>query len=384
MFVHSERLQHVLDARHYHDPTLATLEDERIFARDWQFACSHSEVSRPGEFVTFWIGSTPVIVRNFDGAVRAFVNVCPHRHSMLTGEEHGRCDVLRCQYHGWEFKADGRTGRIPEPKAFRPWDREHSHLRRLRLERCGDLWFVNPDPDAEDLEHVMGPMFEIVDAELRTPDWFLGDRWDFDNDCNWKVPSENTLESYHIQAVHPTWFDGGLPAEGHSDHVLGGSYSMLTFNDDVPLIRDAARARRWMGGTPKRLYRHLFLNPNTTVMLSDSFAYVSSCVPTSPTTCRIRTRVYGYRGPRLGRGPAAVRAAVVRRIAFRVGRRQMKRIFAEDRTIYVEQQRGLCASHQPGVIGTREERVWALQRYVADRIGEGRRTKSEGREASPR
>ena len=47
----------------------------------------------------------------------------------------------------------------------------------------------------------------------------------------------------------------------------------------------------------------------------------------------------------------------------------MKQIFNQDREIYAAQQQGLQSSPHPGVIGSREERVFQFQAYVCDRLG---------------
>src|SRR5918995_701064 len=84
---------------------------------------ARSELANPGDFLTFDLLETPILLRNFDGELRALLNVCPHRHSKLTEKPRGNTEKLRCQYHGWEYNAEGGTGKIPDAKAFRPWDR---------------------------------------------------------------------------------------------------------------------------------------------------------------------------------------------------------------------------------------------------------------------
>ena len=44
-----------------------------------------------------------------------------------------------------------------------------------------------------------------------------------------------------------------------------------------------------------------------------------------------------------------------------------KQVFAEDAAIYQGVQKGVAASPHPGVIGTREERIYYFQKYVLDR-----------------
>ena len=46
----------------FSDPELFELEQRYIFERTWQFLALESEVARPNDFVTGWIGRTPVLV----------------------------------------------------------------------------------------------------------------------------------------------------------------------------------------------------------------------------------------------------------------------------------------------------------------------------------
>jgi len=86
--------------------------------------------------------------------------------------------------------------------------------------------------------------------------------------------------------------------------------------------------------------------------------------PTSPATCRVRHYVFALHGA--GRGLLApVVARLVRLGVLRV----TKQLFLEDATIYEEVQRGLVASPHAGVIGTREERIYAFQGFVLGRCG---------------
>jgi carboxynorspermidine decarboxylase len=72
-------------------------------------------VPAPGDFLTARVVQEPVfILRGQDGAVRGFLNVCPHRSAeLLTGQ--GRLDRGRivCAYHGWCFDARGACVNAP-------------------------------------------------------------------------------------------------------------------------------------------------------------------------------------------------------------------------------------------------------------------------------
>lgn len=46
-------------------------------------------------------------------------------------------------------------------------------------------------------------------------------------------------------------------------------------------------------------------------------------------------------------------------------------VLRQDAAVYTSVQRGLQASDGGGVLGAREERVWAFQRWLVDALGDG-------------
>jgi phenylpropionate dioxygenase-like ring-hydroxylating dioxygenase large terminal subunit len=97
----------------YADPAVARLEQERIFRRAWQYAGHAGEVAEPGSFATARAGDVPVVlVRDADGELRAFLNVCRHRGSELA-DGAGRARSLRCPYHAWTYGLDGSLRAAP-------------------------------------------------------------------------------------------------------------------------------------------------------------------------------------------------------------------------------------------------------------------------------
>ena len=300
-------------------------------------------------------------VRAADGTVHAYLNVCSHRHSMLTCLPRGSSPSLRCQYHGWEYTADGRTARIPDAQSFRPFDRENSCLRPFRVDTCGELVFVNLSDDGVSLRDWLGPLWD------RWAPGFSGayrhaTTWEQDFPCNWKVVLENSLESYHIPQVHPKTFKT-FPEEANAWHELTERFTSFK---TVPPDEFATRAERWiarrLGVEPVNEYWHRVLHPHATGSLLTSFRMMQCVFPTGPRTCRYRCIFFTLRGRR--RGPFAwALYRMLRAIATYVG----KQVFAEDASIYEGVQRGLDASPHRGVIGTREERIHVFQKYVLDR-----------------
>ena len=92
----------------YTDPDIYALDLSAIFEREWIFVCATCEVPKPGSFVTVTIGRSPIIVlRDREGAIRAFFNTCRHRGSRLCDAERGHAPALICPYHRWTYRLDG-------------------------------------------------------------------------------------------------------------------------------------------------------------------------------------------------------------------------------------------------------------------------------------
>ncbi|VTR91632.1 rieske (2fe-2s) domain-containing protein : Rieske (2Fe-2S) domain-containing protein OS=Rhodopirellula baltica WH47 GN=RBWH47_04923 PE=4 SV=1: Rieske: Ring_hydroxyl_A [Gemmata massiliana] len=359
MFTHQSHLLHLLRSEHYTSEAHYRSELRHLFGPAWHPLATVGELARSGDFLTFDLLETPILVRNFDGELRAFLNVCPHRHSRLTDKARGHAEKLRCQYHGWEFNKEGGTGKIPDAKAFRPWDRENACLKRFRLETCGELVFVNLSDTGPALREWLDPVWEAWQS------YGAGYRhaatWEADFPCNWKVVLENSLESYHMPEVHPRTL-GPFPPEENAWHELSDRFSSFK---TIPPRDFAARAQGWfvrrLGAPVTGGYWHRVVHPHVTGASMDAFRMLQCVFPTGPTTCRYRSILFTLRGAR--RGPLAwALYRVLRSIATRVARQ----VFAEDGAVYGGAQAGLAASPHAGVIGTREERIGSFQRYVLD------------------
>lgn len=360
MFTNQTHLRHLLRPHHYTSEEQYRAELRHLFLPAWHPLATVGELSRPGDFLTFDLLDTPILLRNFDGELRAFLNVCPHRHSRLTDRPRGNTERLRCQYHGWEFKKDGSTGQIPDARAFRPWDRENSCLRPFRVETCGELVFVNLSDTGVSLREWLGPLWDRWEPGFGGA-FRYAMTWEQDFPCNWKVVLENSLESYHIPQVHPKTFKT-YPDEPICWHELDPRFT--TFRTAVPqdyVGRWQARLVRWLGEPVTGHYWHHARHPHVTFSSLDVHRMMMCVFPTGPTTCRYRSIVYTLRGRRRGPLSWAV-GRFLRPIVVSVG----KKVFGEDGSIYGAVQRGMAASPHAGVIGTREERIYEFQKYVLD------------------
>ena len=364
MFQHQHSLRHLLRPEHYCSESHFQLEMEKLFRPAWQLVAAKSELPKHGDFLTLELCGRPILIRNSAGRFLAYENICTHRHCLLSDVDYGSQPLLRCQYHGWEFDDQGRTAKIPDAKCFRPWDRENSRLNMFRLEACGDLLFVSLDPAAPSLRDWLQPFYEETTHAFSSPMWKMMYVWDYDCDSNWKVPAENTLESYHVPALHQKFFGDFLPSEENSEHLLNERHTALTYTGTSKVEHWQARLNRWLGGQPTLKYLHRHIHPNTILVSTDTINYALMYLPTSATTVRIRVRMFAIRGTR--RGPLA---SGVSWLAWRFAMSKTLQVHNEDRGVYAAQQMGLECSHHPGVIGSREERVYVFQKYILESLG---------------
>jgi len=364
MFQHQHSLRHLLRPEHYCSESHFQLEIEKLFHPAWQFVAAKSELPKHGDFLTLELFGRPILIRNSAGHYLAYENICSHRHCLLTNIDFGNQPQLRCQYHGWEYDDEGRTAKIPDAKCFRPWDRENSRLNMFRLESCGDLLFVSRNPDIVSLRDWLDPFYEETAEAFSAPMWKMTYVWEYDCDSNWKVPAENTLESYHVPALHQKFFGDFLPSEEASEHLLNERYTALTYDGTSKLEQLQARLNRWLGGKPTLKYLHRHIHPNTILVSTDTINYALMYMPTSPTTVRIRVRMFAIRGTR--RRPLA---SCVSWLAWRIAKSKTLQVHTEDRDVYAAQQSGLERSRHPGVIGSREERIYVFQKYILESLG---------------
>ena len=181
-------------------------EVERLWKRVWQMACHEDDIPNVGDTYVYEIaGLSFILVRNAPGdgpgAVKAFPNACLHRGRQLCDAHRQGLKVLRCPFHGWSWHLDGKLKEVPSHWDFPSVTEEEYSLPPVSVGHWGGFVFINPDPDAEPLEHFLGDIdrhfsrpftkrYKAAHMVKRLP-------------CNWKVAQEAFMESYHVVGTHP-------------------------------------------------------------------------------------------------------------------------------------------------------------------------------------
>jgi choline monooxygenase len=188
----------------YTDPAAFRLERERIFRRSWSYVGHAGDVAEPGSFRATRASDVPVVlVRDEEGTVRAFLNVCRHRGSLVC-EGSGTRATLQCPYHAWTYGLDGRLLSAPRSEREGGVESEELGLVPLRLETWGPFLFVNPDLDADPLSELLEDVPErISEAGIDVGALRFLQRAEIEYEANWKICAENFLECYHCPTAHP-------------------------------------------------------------------------------------------------------------------------------------------------------------------------------------
>lgn len=207
-----DRQPHSMPGWYYADPALFEVEKNKVFAEGWVCTGHQSEIEKPGAYMTVTIGNENVVVlRDREGAVRAYSNVCRHRGMTLV-EGKGRANVLTCPYHAWSYHLDGQLNKAPYMDEVADFDPQACSLPEFKVEEWLGFIFVNTSGDAKPL----APQLSVLEPHLKnyhpeerhsTETWF--EEWN----TNWKALIENFMEGYHLSVTHPVTLDPITPTE---------------------------------------------------------------------------------------------------------------------------------------------------------------------------
>ncbi len=191
-----------ISTERYTSAAFARLEDERMWPNVWQFAAREEEMPDPGDTVVYEnAGKSFVLVRQEDGDVRAFYNVCLHRGRKLRTAS-GYTRDLKCPFHGFTWNNDGSLKEVPCQWDFAHLQDEKMSLPQLRVDRWQGFIMVSEKQDIEPFREWVGPAVAHYDRwrldECYTAAW-IGKVIP----ANWKATAEAFMEAFHSITTHP-------------------------------------------------------------------------------------------------------------------------------------------------------------------------------------
>ncbi|MEA3216517.1 MAG: hypothetical protein QOJ19_2673 [Acidimicrobiia bacterium] len=188
----------------YSDTHHLELEWRLLFQNLPLIAAHGSELPNTGDFVARDHHGLPLLlVRQADGSVKAFLNVCRHRASRLVGEPSGCERRFTCLFHAWTYSLDGGLVAVPNDDGFPNLDREQYGLVELPVAECLGLVFVGLQPGTRFDGGVLPAELEDEFAAMGLGDYVLERSSTLTGEMNWKLVVDGFLETYHIRFLHP-------------------------------------------------------------------------------------------------------------------------------------------------------------------------------------
>ena len=233
----------LVSRRIFIEPELYQQELDRIFARCWLYLGHESEVPNPGDFKVRTLAGRPLIfTRDTKGQVRAYLNACPHRGTILCRETEGNAKTYQCFYHAWTFANTGELVGIPDPGAYPP-ERGFAAqmgLRTLpRFENYRGFVFVSFALTGDSLREHLGDARDYIDLMADHSEKGLevipGTHL-YSIRGNWKLAVENAMDGYHFSPTHVTFLEylkttGYVTSdEGGRAITLQNGHSVLVFS----------------------------------------------------------------------------------------------------------------------------------------------------------
>lgn len=192
-----------LPQKYFVSPDVFADEQRKIFLKEWLLVDHQSQLPSAGDFFVATVANESLIViRDQQGQIRAFYNVCRHRGSRLKEEACGRTSTIQCPYHAWTYALDGRLMGAPHMDEVSGFDKADYSLPPVNLGLWEGFIFVNLEKNPEPLEKWFAPLsrkFSHWNMSILQP----AKRIEYDVRANWKLMFENYSECYHCPGVHP-------------------------------------------------------------------------------------------------------------------------------------------------------------------------------------
>jgi phenylpropionate dioxygenase-like ring-hydroxylating dioxygenase large terminal subunit len=192
-------------------PEFFELEREAVFRRTWLNIGRVEQLPRKGSYFTRELAvarTSLIVVRDDEGRVRAFHNICRHRGNKLVWkdfpreETSGTARQFSCKYHGWRYGLDGACTFVQQEGEFFGLDRAGYGLVPVHCEVWAGFVFVHlGERPRQSLREFLGPMVAPLEAY---PFDRMTERFHYRArvGSNWKIFSDAFQEFYHAPVLH--------------------------------------------------------------------------------------------------------------------------------------------------------------------------------------
>lgn len=227
-----DRDQDVLDrmvkvpVKVYHEPSIFDREMATAF-RDYPLVVGHvSQVQEPGSYLLSpWDRFPFVVVRDKQGVLRAFLNVCKHRGARIVSGQEKELNAFVCPFHGWGYNLEGKLKSVTKPYDFPGLNCDEHNLTELAVsEHVGLIW-VHPTPGAKmDVPAFLGEQMSSDLQHFGIDKLVFHKKNVITKKANWKLLLKTYLERYHVPILHketigPVFEKGVIAHYEHGPHI---------------------------------------------------------------------------------------------------------------------------------------------------------------------
>ncbi len=269
-----------------------------LVQRSWTCVGRADEVPGPGDFRTYEIGGSGVIVvRDAQGVLRAYHNVCRHRGTRILEAESGSgLMLLQCPYHAWTYDLKGGLVGAPHKEEAADFDRSENGLFPVRAEEWRGFLFLNLDPKAEPLSDYLGG-FQARAAPYPLERLRRAHRYVYEIAANWKLVIQNANECYHCPGVHPQLVRLTPYRSGEEDLRTGPVFGgWMDFVDGARTLSPDGRTSRptfpGLSADDRARVYYYVLYPNNFLSLLPDYVTLDWFIPVSPERTRLVFDLY--------------------------------------------------------------------------------------------
>ena len=273
---------------YYVSPAILAEEKEKIHARSWCCIGRAAPLAEPGEYVVRAIADESlIVVRDREGVLHAFFNVCRHRGTRICREESGRfAQTIQCPYHAWTYGIDGRLVAAPHMQEVEGFHTADYPLHEAAIAEWDGFVFVNLANDPEPFDRVWAPMRARL-QRYSLSRLSIGHRVAYDVAANWKLVFQNYSECLHCPTIHPK-LATVLPYQSGANDLtegpfLGGYMEIKAPNESATMSGQACG--RLVGDLPQDDRHRAFyysLMPNLLLSLHPDYVNYYLVHPIAP------------------------------------------------------------------------------------------------------
>ena len=291
-----------LPAWTYHSTAMFELERDHLFLNHWQVACHVSDIPAPGDWRSFdLLGERALVVRDKDGGVNAFHNLCRHRGARLVDGATGQCKgALVCPFHGWVYNLDGSLRGAARPDSFGQMDRSSFGLKPIEMEIWHGFVFVRflpgPQPSVAECLRPYDQDFTDFRAAgvlaVGKPGFWAT------TPVNWKSVCDVDNEGYHVAMAHPGLQELYGPSYTDIFHDNGLAQANSTYGDrpgrrwSVRNYVKLSPVQDWLPQRLQRAWNYYGLFPNTVFIFTPETVQYYQEIPVSKDETRMSSALY--------------------------------------------------------------------------------------------